>query len=107
MAACKIRIIGKVRGEKIANSFVSNIWAFAKNIKVVEIGVNMFQIVFANLHDGDRVLSGRPWIYDNLLLWSYYERKVLTQMTMLLVKLEFGSRSRTCQFTGLLRILGK
>ena len=71
LAECKMSIIGKVMGEKIAHivgikSFVNNMWGFAKNIKVIEIGMNMFQIVFANLHDRDRVLSGKPWIYDNL-----------------------------------------
>ena len=71
LAECKMSIIRKVMGEKIANiigikSFVNIMWGFAKNVKVIEIGVNMFQIVYANLHDRDRVLSGKPCIYDNL-----------------------------------------
>ena len=65
VAECKMSIIGKVIGEKVANitgikSFTSNIWIFAKNVKVVEIGVNLFQFIFMNQHDMDRVLSGRP-----------------------------------------------
>ena len=44
---CRMSIIGKVIGKKVANiigikSFTSNMWMFAKNVKVVEIGVNLF-----------------------------------------------------------------
>ena len=41
-------------------------WPFVKNMNVIEIGINMFQFVFNNERDMDRVLNGRPWIYDNM-----------------------------------------
>ncbi|XP_071917145.1 uncharacterized protein [Coffea arabica] len=68
---CQLSIIGRVVGEKTANiagikSFASNMWPFARNLRVVEIGVNMFQFSFSNKQDMDRVLRGRPWVYDNL-----------------------------------------
>ena len=31
----------------------------------MEIGVNMFQFVFAIMQDKNRVLNSRPWVYDN------------------------------------------
>ncbi|XP_027184311.1 uncharacterized protein LOC113782635 [Coffea eugenioides] len=70
---CQLSIIGKVIGDKVANvtgikRFSSNVWIFAKNVKVVEIGVNLFQFIFMNQYDMDRVLNGRPWVYDNLPL---------------------------------------
>ena len=70
LAECRKSIIGKVAGDKVANlagmtSFTNNMRTFAKNLIVVEIGVNLFQFTFASLHDRDRVLGGRPWVYDN------------------------------------------
>ena len=70
---CKMGIIGKVVGEKNVNisgikSFSSNLWSFAKNLRVIEIGVNMFQFILSNRYDMDRILHGRPWIFDNLPL---------------------------------------
>ncbi|XP_071939039.1 uncharacterized protein [Coffea arabica] len=73
VAECQMSIIGKVFGEKSVNhsgikSFASNLWPYVKNLKVVEIGINMFQFIFSNEKDMNRVLSGRPWIYDNMFL---------------------------------------
>ena len=34
----------------------------------IEIGVNMFQFIFNNRYDMDRILNGRPWVFDNLSL---------------------------------------
>ncbi|XP_027182378.1 uncharacterized protein LOC113780799 [Coffea eugenioides] len=73
VAECKLSIIGKVIGEKFANisgikSFANNMWPFARKLKVVEIGVNLFQFIFINSQDMERVMRGRPWIYDNLPL---------------------------------------
>ena len=65
LAECRKSIIGKVAGDKVANlagmtSFTNNMWTFAKNLIVVEIGVNLFQFTLASLHDRDRVLDGSP-----------------------------------------------
>ena len=49
-------------------SFSSNMWSFAKNLRVIEIGVNMFQFIFSNRYDMDRILNDRPWVFDNLPL---------------------------------------
>ena len=73
VAECQMSIIGKVVVEKSANisgirSFTNNMWPFARKLKVLEIGVNMFQFIFNNTQDMERVLRGRPWIYDNLPL---------------------------------------
>ena len=34
-------------------------------LKVTEIGLNMFQFMFQNIHDKGKVLNGRPWACDN------------------------------------------
>ena len=61
---CNRNIIGKVFGDKVANiagirSFASNMWIFAKNVKVVEIGINQFQFIFDNMQDREKVLGGQ------------------------------------------------
>ena len=67
---CKRSVIGKVFGDKVAHiagvrSFASNMWIFAKNLRIVEIGIKKFQFIFDNMHDREKVLGGRPWVYDN------------------------------------------
>ena len=44
---CKLSLIGKVFGEKMANilgikSFANNMWNYPKNLKVIELGNNLF-----------------------------------------------------------------
>ena len=46
-------------------SFATNMWDFAKTLKVVKIGVNLFQMIFENTHDKEKVLNGRLWVFDN------------------------------------------
>ncbi|XP_027157572.1 uncharacterized protein LOC113759204 [Coffea eugenioides] len=75
---CSLSLIGKVWGEKKANStgvrsFADNMWLHPKNLKVTEIRTNLFQFSFGLKSDLDRALNGRPWIYDGqpliLLKW--------------------------------------
>ena len=75
---CSLSLMGKVWGEKKANtngvkSFAENMWLHPKNLKVTEIQTNLFQFSFAQKSDLERALNGRPWIYDGqpliLLKW--------------------------------------
>lgn len=76
---CNMSLIGRVWGDKQANigglrSFVNSMWSQAKNLKVMEIGRNLFQFIFEKENDMDAVMSRRPWIYDGqplvLLRWK-------------------------------------
>ena len=75
---CELSLIGKVWGDKLANiggirSFVGVMWPQVRNLRVVEIGRNLFQFLFEKEKDMDLVLNKRPWIYDGqpliLLRW--------------------------------------
>lgn len=70
---CRLSLIGKVIGEKAANftgirNFVNFMWNHPKNLKVVELGVNLFQFSFGLQEDVDRVMQGCPYLIDNQLL---------------------------------------
>lgn len=77
---CSLSLIGKVGGEKIANSagmksFATNMWSHPKQLKVTEIGKNMFQFIFTHSSEMERVLNGRPWIYDGQQLVLHRRKK--------------------------------
>ena len=66
---CKLSLIGKVWGEKQTNirgvkSFANSMWPQVNNLKVMEIGRNLFHFIFEKENDIEVVMSRRPWIYD-------------------------------------------
>ena len=66
-------IIGKVRGEKIANyigvkNFATLAWGYPRGLKVTELGPNVFQFPVLDAQDRERILMGGPWIIDNQIL---------------------------------------
>ncbi|KAL3520266.1 hypothetical protein ACH5RR_018415 [Cinchona calisaya] len=67
---CKQSIMGKVLGHKSVNlagirSFVEKIWNCHKPVRIAEIGPSLYQFKFESNRDLNRVLRGRPWIFDN------------------------------------------
>ncbi|XP_027124362.1 uncharacterized protein LOC113769357 [Coffea eugenioides] len=73
-------------GDKIANftgvkNFTNHVWGYPKNLRVTEIGPNVFQFQFEREEDREKVLAGDPWILDNQVLvvreWcASFEKKV-------------------------------
>nr|XP_027088489.1 uncharacterized protein LOC113709831 [Coffea arabica] len=77
---CQCSLIGKIMGEKIANytgvkNFVSTAWSYPRDLKVAELGPNLFQFILPGENDRDRVMNGGPWILDNqvLVMNRWYE----------------------------------
>ena len=76
---CRLSLVGRIIGEKVANytgvkNFSNNVWGYPRNMKVTELGPNIFQFNFEEEQDRDKALRGRPWVLDNHLLvlkpWS-------------------------------------
>ena len=66
---CGLSLLGKVYGEKMVNitgirSFACNIWKYPTNLKIVELGPNLFQFTFQSKQDMAMVMEGKSWIYD-------------------------------------------
>ena len=62
---CKLSLIGKVWGEKQTNirgvkSFANSMWPQVNNLKVMEIGRNLFHFIFEKENDIEVVMSKRP-----------------------------------------------
>ncbi|KAL3534612.1 hypothetical protein ACH5RR_003073 [Cinchona calisaya] len=73
ISECKKCLLGRIFGQKAINfvgvkNFVNQVWGSPKNLVVIELGPNFFQISFGLESDLVRVLSNRPWIIDNQLL---------------------------------------
>ena len=70
IAECQNNLIGKVMGEKVANytgikNFVTTAWGFPKDMKVVELGPNLFQFIIPSLEAREKIVNGGPWNFDN------------------------------------------
>ncbi|XP_027158428.1 uncharacterized protein LOC113760053 [Coffea eugenioides] len=66
-------IIGKIRGEKVANfigvkNFVTAAWGYPKNLEVAELGPNLFQFFIPEEENKLRILNGGPWLIDSQIL---------------------------------------
>ena len=76
---CRLSLVGRIMGEKIANftgvkNFTNHVWGYPRNMRVTELGPNVFMFNFKEEKDKERALKGRPWVLDNQLLvlkqWS-------------------------------------
>ncbi|XP_027151948.1 uncharacterized protein LOC113752002 [Coffea eugenioides] len=83
---CRGSLVGRIMGDKIANftgvkNFTNHVWGYPRNLRVTEIGPNVFQFQFEKEVERERVLRGGPWIMDNQVLvireWSAgFEKKI-------------------------------
>ncbi|XP_027102865.1 uncharacterized protein [Coffea arabica] len=83
---CRGTLVGRIMGEKIANftwvkQFTNHVWGYPRNLRVTEIGPNVFQFQFEREEDKEKVMAGAPWILDNQVLvireWCVgFEKKV-------------------------------
>ena len=67
---CQGSIIGRIRGEKIANftgvkNFATLAWSYPKGMKVAELGPHVFQFTIPDPKDKGRILESGPWIIEN------------------------------------------
>ncbi|XP_071906103.1 uncharacterized protein [Coffea arabica] len=73
VSECKSSLIGKIRGEKVANytgvkNFVTVAWGYPKELTMIELGPNLFQFLIPELESRERILNGGPWVMDNQIL---------------------------------------
>nr|XP_027090415.1 uncharacterized protein LOC113711449 [Coffea arabica] len=73
VSACMTSIIGKIRGEKVANftgvkNFVNAAWGYPKDLTITELGPNLFQFFIPDVENRTRILNGGPWLIDNQIL---------------------------------------
>lgn len=70
---CARSLLGNIWGVKSANftglkNTLSLLWSPEGELKLVELGNNFFQFIFANKEDADRVMQKRPWFFDNQMI---------------------------------------
>lgn len=55
-------------GKEVLGTTMAKIWKISKPAMFQECGQNMFVITFATHAKKEKVLAGRPWLFDNCLL---------------------------------------
>lgn len=70
---CQRSLIGKLYGEKVANltglkNTLVVMWSSANSFKTRELGMNLYQFVFATQEDKQKVLNGKAWTFDSQFL---------------------------------------
>lgn len=70
---CGRCLVGKFFGDKRVNfvglrNTLTSIWPLKSTVKIRELGINLFQFVFANLEDMKRVVNGRVWTFNQQYL---------------------------------------
>ena len=70
---CQLSLVGRIRGEKVVNfvgvkNFVNSAWGYPRNLRIIELGPNLFQFYIPNREDRDRIVGGGPWVMDNQIL---------------------------------------
>ncbi|XP_027103144.1 uncharacterized protein [Coffea arabica] len=70
---CQLSLVGRIKGEKVANfvgvkNFVTTAWGYPRNLRIIELGPNLFQFYVPNREDRDRIVGGGPWVMDNQIL---------------------------------------
>ncbi|XP_042974687.1 uncharacterized protein LOC122306320 [Carya illinoinensis] len=58
---CLERVVGK----EIVSNAMGKIWKISKRAKFQEVAKNTFVLTFTTHADKDRILEGRPWLFDN------------------------------------------
>ena len=70
---CQNSLIGRIKGEKVANftgvkKFVTAAWGYPKELRITELGPNLFQFLISRVEEREKILNGGPWIMDNQIL---------------------------------------
>ncbi|XP_027158430.1 uncharacterized protein LOC113760055 [Coffea eugenioides] len=70
---CQLSLVGRIKGEKVVNfvgvkNFVNSAWGYPRNLRIIELGPNIFQFYVPNKEDRDRIVGGGPWVMDNQML---------------------------------------
>lgn len=70
---CSKSLVGKLYGEKVANytglkNMLATIWLGVGQVKVRELGINLYQFVFASQNDRLKVLREKAWTFDSQYL---------------------------------------
>ncbi|XP_030936468.1 uncharacterized protein LOC115961671 [Quercus lobata] len=91
--SCNLSLIGKFLtcrafNKRAAMSTIRKAWGMNTELKIVEVGSNLFQFKFQTDFDLNRVLKGGPWSFDNQLLLLKRWHKGMTASN---VKLDHAS----------------
>ncbi|KAF5454463.1 hypothetical protein F2P56_024125 [Juglans regia] len=65
-------LVGKIWMERniskgVIETTMAKVWRISRKALFQEVGTNKFVITFANQADKQRILDGRPWLFDNQL----------------------------------------
>ena len=50
--------------QALIESTMAKMWRISKRAKFQEVGMNTFVMIFANQADKQRILDGRPWLFE-------------------------------------------
>lgn len=72
-AECNRSLIGKLFGDIVANftglkNSLAALWSSVQPFTTIELGMNLFQFVFASEQDKQKVLCGKAWTFDSQFL---------------------------------------
>ncbi|KAF5468807.1 hypothetical protein F2P56_012927 [Juglans regia] len=59
--------VGRSINQAVVESTMAKVWKISKRAKFKGLGDNVYVMVFANQADKQRILEGRPWLFDNQL----------------------------------------
>ena len=70
---CQLSLVGRIKGEKVVNfvgvkNFVNSAWGYPRNLRIIELGPNLFQFYVPSREDRDWIVGGGPWVMDNQIL---------------------------------------
>ena len=71
--SCSLSLIGKFLtcknfNKRAAKTTLKKAWGLENEVKIVEVGSNLFQFKFNTEFDLERVFKGGPWTFDNQML---------------------------------------
>ena len=71
--SCHLSLIGKFLTCKSFNKLaakntIRRAWGLDESLRLLEVGLNLFQFKFQPEFEMNRVLRGGPWLFDNQLL---------------------------------------
>ena len=71
--SCSLSLIGKFLtcknfNKRAAKTTLKKAWGLENEVKIVEVGSNLFQFKFNTEFDLERIFKGGPWTFDNQML---------------------------------------
>ena len=80
---CTLSLMGKLLtcksfNKQVAKNTMRWAWGLEDNLRITEVGPNLFQFKFISEFDLNRFSRGGPWTFDNQLLLLKHWRRAMT-----------------------------